>query len=293
MHSCLLPSQTWAELEFGSAKMGDWRRTKRLVQIGEALARKPSGTLPEAFPQWADLKGAYRFFSNPKVDYQAIIQPHWERTWQSCCEPGEVLLVEDKSELDFSNHRHCRGLGQVGNQYGRGLCLHTNLALRVEGWDAEHRPEISVIGVAGQQCWARPVPKGKKKKKENWRQRLQRPRESEYWAQTLAQMPRRPEWAHWIFMGDREADLYEGFERCLEAWIDFIVRARCNRALAEEDQGVFEAVAQAPVLGHMEVEVRSRPGRSKRVAQIEVRVVSVSLRGVWRKGGPRPPLTVQ
>src|SRR4051812_18738469 len=107
MHASLLPAQEWAQLEFGSAHLGDARRTQRLVQIGEALAKVPSGTLPQAFPNWADLKGAYRFFGNPKVDYEDIMSPHWERTRQSCCEPGEVLLVEDTTELDYSSHGQC------------------------------------------------------------------------------------------------------------------------------------------------------------------------------------------
>jgi hypothetical protein len=292
MHASLLPAQQWAQLEFGLAQLRDARRTQRLVQIGEALAKVPSGTLPQAFPNWADLKGAYRFFSNPKIVYADIMSPHWERTRQSCCEPGEVLLVEDTTELDYSSHGQCQGLGQVGNQYGRGLHLHTNLALRVEGWNIEHCPQVTVVGVAGQQCWARPVTE-QKKKKENWRQRLQRSRESERWAKTLAEMPARPIEARWIFLADRESDIYESFERALAARIAFLIRARCNRALAEEDQGVFDAVAQAAVLGQMEVEVRSRPGRTQRIAKLEVRAVTVSLRGVWRSGGRRPALTVQ
>jgi Transposase DNA-binding len=75
MHSTLLKPQEWAQLEFAIADLGDARRTKRLVQIGSALAQCPSGTLPEAFPDWAELKAAYRFFSNPNIHYEKILAP--------------------------------------------------------------------------------------------------------------------------------------------------------------------------------------------------------------------------
>jgi hypothetical protein len=292
MHATLLNPREWAQREFASADLGDARRHKRLIEIGSALAKSPSGTLPQAFPDWVDLKAAYRFFSNPAIDYQSIIAPHLQRTRLNCCEPGEFLLIEDTTDLDFSLHRHCQGLGQIGNEYGRGLCLHTNLAVRVEAWDLEHCPEVTVVGVAGQKCWARPVSKGKKKKKESWRQRLKRSRESERWAESLEQMPPKPEQTTWIYVADRESDIYEAFERCQAKQIDFVIRAHYDRTLAEEDQGAIEAVRQGAVLGCFEIEVRERPERKARVAKLEIRTVRVTLKGAWRPGGPRPPQTM-
>jgi IS4 transposase len=292
MHTTLLNPPEWSQLEFGSAELGDARRSNRLVQIGAALATSPSGTLPQAFSDWPDLKAAYRFFSNPAIGYESIIAPHLKRTRLNCCDPGEFLLIEDTTELDYSLHRHCEGLGQIGNEYGRGLCLHTTLAVRVEAWDLEHCPEVTIVGVAGQKCWARPVAKGKKKKKENWRQRMERKRESDRWVQVLEQMPRRPEKTTWIYVADRESDVYEAFERCEESDIDFIIRAHYDRTLAEEDQGAIEAVGKAAVLGCFELEVRPRPERKARLAKLEVRAVEVTLKGVWRPGGNRPPQTM-
>ena len=291
MHSGLFEAQQWAQLEFSLADLGDARRTKRLVQVASSLAQCPSGTLPQAFDSWAELKGAYRLFNNPAVSYQKILAPHLERTRQSCKEPGEYLLIEDTSELDYSSHIKCEGLGRIGNDYGRGLLLHSLLAVRVKGWDLDHRPEVEAVGVAGQKCWARTEPTGRRKK-ERWRQRLKRKRESERWAQALNQMPTRPDKVSWIFMADREADIYESFERCEQKDIDFIIRAQFDRTLTEDDRSSFEAVAQAPVLGSLEVEVRAAPKRTARVAKVELRAVAVKLKGVWRPGGNRPALSV-
>jgi hypothetical protein len=62
MSTCLLTPAEWAQNEFGFAQLGDQRRNRRLVNIAEHLAVKPGGTLPQAFPEWAELKAAYRFF---------------------------------------------------------------------------------------------------------------------------------------------------------------------------------------------------------------------------------------
>lgn len=291
MHTTLLPAPQWAQLEFSMADLGDGRRSKRLVQVASALAHCPSGTLPQALPDWAPLKAAYRLFSNRAVTYEKILTPHWERTRQSCTESGEYLLIEDTTDLDYSAHQACTGLGRIGNDYGRGLCLHTLLAAKVTAWDLNQGPELQVLGIAGQKCWARTEP-SHRKKKERWRQRLNRPRESQRWAQALSQMPARPDRARWIFIADREADDYEVFERCQQRQSDFILRAQHDRRLAGPPQSLFAAVARAALLGRFEVEVRARPERAPRTAQIEVRAMPVTLQGVWRPGGERPDLSV-
>jgi hypothetical protein len=287
----LLEAKQWAQAEFSLADLGDARRTKRLVQVAWALAECPSGTLPQAFDSWAELKAAYRLFNNGAVSYEKILGPHLVRTGQACTEAGEYLLIEDTSDLDYSSHRHCQGLGRIGNDFGRGLLLHSMLAVRVRAWDLNQCPEVEVVGMAGQRCWARTTPSARGKK-ERWRQRLKRPRESERWAQALSQLPARPERASWIFIADREADLYESFERCEQKLIDYIIRGQFERSLAQEDRSAFEAVAQAPVLGCFEIEVRARPERPARIAKLEIRAQAVSFKGVWRPGGSRPDLRV-
>jgi len=242
-------------------------------------------------PRWAELKAAYRLFHHQGVTYQKIIMPHWQRTRQRCLEPGEYLLIEDTSDLDFSSRQACEGLGRIGNDHGRGLCLHTLLATRVEGWDLHQSPELQVLGIAGQKCWARTEP-SYRQSKERWRQRLSRPRESQRWAHALSQMPSRPAGASWIFLADRDADDYEVFQRCGQQQTDFIIRAQYDRRLAAEKDRLFGTVAQEPVLGSFELAVRARPEREPRVAQMEVRARAVVLQGVWRPEGQRPDLPV-
>ena len=107
----LQPAGQWAQNEFAFAELGDPRRSKRLVNIATKLAANPGGTLPQAFPDWAELKAAYRFFDNPTVDFGRIVLPHLERTRSDCREPGEYLIIEDSTLLDFTHHYKTQDLG--------------------------------------------------------------------------------------------------------------------------------------------------------------------------------------
>lgn len=281
------PAQ-WAQMEFGMTDLGDVRRTRRLVQVAAKIGHCPKGVLPESFEQWSELKAAYRLFSNPEVKYESIALPHWQRTAQACCQPGEYLLIEDGSELDFSWHRQTQGLGRIGNDGGYGMMLHSTLALRVESWRLDQSPEVQVVGLLGQQNWVRQGP-SRRQQKERWRQRMKRERESQYWASRLSILPPKPAAVEWIYLADREADIYEVFERCDKAQVDHIIRAQHSRALVGEDQKLFAAIAQQPVLGEYELELRARPGMAARIAKIQVRVMEVTLRGVERPEGRQAP----
>ncbi|HYG35727.1 MAG TPA: transposase DNA-binding-containing protein, partial [Clostridia bacterium] len=134
------PAQ-WAQDEFGLAQLDDQHRNKRLVKIAEHLAANPAGTLLQAFPDWAELKAAYRFFGQRGVSFERIITPHLERTGQACRLPGVYLLIEDSTLLDYSHHPAIKDLGVISDGGGRGFELHSTLAVQVSGWNQEHHPE--------------------------------------------------------------------------------------------------------------------------------------------------------
>src|SRR5438309_8819122 len=105
--------------------------------------------------------------------------PHLERTRLACREPAEYLIIGDTSNLDFSRHRRTQDLGVIGDGQGRGFELHSALAVRVEAWTLEQRPEGQLIGLFDQQCRRPcPAPKGASRRK-----RLERPRKSRQWAE--------------------------------------------------------------------------------------------------------------
>ena len=284
-NTLVAPSQ-WAQNEFGFAPLGDRRRQARLVKIAAQLAAHPGGTLPQSFPDWAELKAAYRFFAQKDVTVERILTPHRERTRQSCRAPGEYWLIEDTTLLDFSRHRATENLGVIGNGRGRGFTLHTTLAVRVEAWTLAQRPEGTLVGLFGQQCRApQPAPR-----QETRAQRLSRPRQSQVWAATLAQAGRPPAGAQWIYVADRESDFYEPLPTCQEQSMDFVIRARTDRRLAEDAGHLHQQLDQAPVLHEMMIELRARPGQAARTARVALRRVRVDLDGPWRPGGWQEPL---
>lgn len=286
MSTFLKPPASWAQEQFGFAQLGDKRRNERLVKVATNLAANPSGTLPQAFPQWAELKAAYRLLDGKHVTFERVIAPHCDRTLMNCRQPGEYLIIEDTTLLDFSRRPACEDLGFIGDGQGRGFELHSTLAVRLEGWTLEQRPEGTLMGLLHQQCRApRPAPEG-----ETRGQRLSRPRRSDKWAESIQRVGRPPEAAHWIFAGDREADIYEAMDTCLQHGVDFVIRACQDRRLAEGMGHLRQAVAQGPLLGRTTVEVRSRGGQPARTAIVEVRSVRVDLDGPWRPGGVLPPL---
>jgi hypothetical protein len=282
----LKPAGQWAQEEFAFADLGEPRLNKRVVKIATNLAANPGGTLPQAFADWAELKAAYRFFDNPRVNFPKVMQPHLERTRLACREPGEYLFIEDTSAVDFSTHPRTQGLGVIGDGQGKGFELHSALAVRVEGWTLEQRPEGQVVGLFDQQCRRpKPAPEG-----ETRAERLSRRRKSSWWAEAFQRVGCPPEGCRWIYIADRESDCYEPIQICQGQGIDFIIRACQDRRLADGAGKLKEALAGALELGQGTVELRSRGGEAARTAIVELRSVQVDLDGPWRPGGCQEPL---
>ena len=286
----LQSSARWAQSEFDLADLGDRRRTTRLVKIAEQLARSPGGTLPQAMPEWHEVKAAYRFFSNGAVRYEDIQQPHCQATRARCEEAGEYLFIEDTTQLNYTHHPATEDLGSLGDGQGRGLLLHSTLAVRVEQWDLNHRPEGIVVGLLGQRCWTRHGVA--RRASETWRQRIARPRESQRWGAVLDELKRPPQDCCWIYIADREADFYEPIERCSRLGIHFIIRAYRDRKVVDHDDHLKAAVARSPVLGQMTVELRARAGQPARTAMVAVRAGNLTVQGPWRPGGRQPDFSV-
>lgn len=288
----MLAAGPWAQMMFGTARLGDARRVQRAIRMAQALATHPQHSLPQALETWAALKAAYRLLAQPEVTHARLIQPHLQWTRAQCRQRGEYVLAADMTQLDFSTHRAATGLGRIGDDGGRGLMVHTMLALRLEPDAlAQPAPAARVVGLFDQQVWRRlePAYKGRERKAE----RLQRPRQSERWGAALAQEAALAADVQWTFVGDREADIYELFAQRLPPGCALVVRANQPRALlAPAGFDLPAALAKAPLLGHDEVILRARPGTCARTARLELRALAVTLRPPWRPGRKLPPVSL-
>ena len=280
MEGMWLNDAEWTKLHFGGANLGDARSAPRLVQVAENLAANPSGSLNHAIAGWNELLAAYRLFAREETTFEAVTSPHQELTRAACRNGGDYLLLEDTTSLDFTTHEDTIGVGRIGDNGGRGLYLHSNIALRIEHW-TEAVPQCSVVGLFHQKCWARTmrsIGHGKEKK----RKRLRRSRESERWAEIYELIDAPPPGIRWTHVGDRETDIAEVFKRCEAKGLDWILRTCQARALADEPGSIFSAVAQARKQGTFELPLRARPKQAARLARLTVRATEVRLRAPWR-----------
>jgi hypothetical protein len=280
----MLSVESWSSLTFGKVNLGDERRRRRVVQLAACLARNPEKTLPQALGRWSRIKAAYRSLSSPRMTHDSLTRPHFEATRERCTRPGEYLLLADTTQLDFTTHRAVEGLGAVGTGEGRGLLVHTTLAMELTAPSEEDPGEGRLVGLWDQQVWRRDLEphRGREKKAK----RLERPRESQCWTQALRGQAAPPESVRWTLVGDRAADVYEVFCESRARGFEVVIRASQPRALQDKTQGrsVFDAVERAPVSGTLEVELRSRPGQAARQVQLTLRATTVELRPTWRPG---------
>ena len=70
----------WAFNEFAGADFNDLRLTERLQYLARDFERQPMASIPQACGNWAASKAAYRFWSNPKVSFHGILDPHFAKT---------------------------------------------------------------------------------------------------------------------------------------------------------------------------------------------------------------------
>jgi hypothetical protein len=289
MGSILVDAGQWTQKQFAGAQLGDFRRGRRLVQVASALARTRSGVLAKALQGWAELKAAYRLMDMPQVSRQAVQEPHLAGVRAAVEEPGVYLIIEDTTDIDLTHRRDLEGtMGWIGDGRGIGFWLHTSLAARLEGYDQEGRPRVGIVGLLAQHAWQRTHPP--RRKRETRAQRARRAeRESDRWAKVFEEISA-PAEATWIYVADREGDIYETFERCMQAGARFVVRAKHARALDQEAGNLFDTVAATAPVGSYQIPLRARPGMAARRAAVEVRRAVVRLRAPWRADSVHEPL---
>jgi Transposase DDE domain/Transposase DNA-binding/Transposase Tn5 dimerisation domain len=278
---------------FGGAALKDARRTRRLERLGVDLAALPGGTMTSVMHRAADIKAAYRLLDCPHVTHAAVTQGHFAYVRAACLESGTYLLIEDTTTISFPDREGCVGLGPVGEDHTRGFLLHNTLAVQ---WscaaDDPYNDAARVLGLAWQQPWARDPDQSRRD--ETRAQRHHRAaRESDRWAKGFEVFGGPGDGgARWIYVADRESDMYEALTRCRKAGVKFVIRAMQDRALIDQDVRLHEALARGKLLGRRTIELPAAPGRPARRATLEVRAATMTLRGPYRAGGKLEDLTI-
>lgn len=289
------PAAQWAAQTFADAPLGDRRRNRRAATLAQAMAQNPGAAIPELCPDAYTTKAAYTLFDRPEATPDNLQAPHRAAVTQALVQPGAaILLLEDTSEMSWTNKQKIAGLGPIANGKPKqqGFLLHSALAVRWPGVDPtqapQRRPPVEVLGLADQLYQIRQArPAGESHNASQARQ--QRPRESQLWATLAQRRGPAPAGVRWEWVCDRGADIYEHLTQCQALGHGFIVRAAQDRLLEIEcgrkaPCSLFETAAAAPELGRFELTLRGRDGQPGRVARLAVASVPVRLRAPQRPG---------
>ena len=100
--TCLeLDVNRWAEVQFGSCRLGDQRRTRRAVKVAAQFAADPSASTTRQTESWAGCKAVYRLMNNEDVTFRGLAEPHWKQTRAQTS--GHFLLLGDTTTLADPN----------------------------------------------------------------------------------------------------------------------------------------------------------------------------------------------
>jgi hypothetical protein len=276
---------TFGEANFGTAQLGDRRRTQRLVQLADRLAAHPGGTLPDKLSHPPDLRAFYRLVNQQDVPHAAVLQPHYAQTrqrMQDC--PTPVLVLQDTTELDYTTLTSLASqLGQIGNGSRRGYLCHNALAV-VAG-------SREVLGLAHQQLYRRPcVRRGESRAA----RRRKQARETRLWQQASQAIGAAPTGRLWVEVGDRGSDLFEYLDELHQQGKHYVLRSKHNRWVLDTDgprRRLHELTRTWLSVGQRRVAVPARGG-AEAVLQVAFGQVTIPAPKNPRGQHGTEPLTV-
>ena len=269
--------------ELDGIDLGDIRLNQRSQQIIDSLSANPEASINAACDGWNETFAAYRFFDHKSIQPEDILKPHTEATQRRIQEQPVVLIAQDTTELDYTDHPPADA--RCLNTKDRfGLYDHTHLAVTPGGLS---------LGVVGVEYFDRDE-EGLGKSKERSKLPIEE-KESLRWLtgyRLAGGISRDCPETQIVSIADREADLYDIFmeaekqadEHAQAA--DFIIRAKIPRSLPERDpeagphayRKVRDEVSNSKLRSILIIDLPRTPKRSARTAQLEVRAIRVMVK---------------
>ena len=245
--------ESFGEVNFGNAQLGDVRRTRRLARTADLMCRRPGGSLPQKLRNPKDLRAFYRLMNCDQVTHEAILASHRQATMKTISQMGStVLVLHDATELDFTAHRSLEDLGQIGNGHHRGFIAQNSLAV-----DPETR---QVLGLCNQVLHRRATVA----KDETIAEKREREsRESLLWLKGTEPLPAS---SQLVDVCDQGADTFEFLEHEVNSGRRFVIRAAYDRGclIGHDDASTSASshlrtyAAELPEAGRWTLSVTSR-----------------------------------
>jgi hypothetical protein len=293
--------------EVEGARFGDKRLDRRLGLIVEELGANPNLSIPAATDSRAEMEAAYRFFDSDKVSPEKILQPHFDATRERISQVDFALLVQDTSDINLTRpHQQVAGAGPMDSEARRGCFLHPLLAFTRDGLP---------LGTVWQKTWTRSDIETELSKNQKNRKRAHTPIEAKESIRWLEGLRAAREVANacpattCVCVSDSESDMYELFSepRTIDGpheQVHLITRACQTRATMDQSNWLAKA-RESACLYECTVDVSARKAtiapshqgkrsqsRNARIARVEVRATTVTLRPPWRHDRKLPTLTV-
>lgn len=292
--------------ELSGARFGDVRLSKRLGIIVNRLENKPNMSIPGASQHRAEMEAAYRFFDNDKVSPEAILAPHVEATRQRIAAVEVALLVQDTTELDLTRpQQQVQGAGPLECESRLGLFHHPLMGFTPEGL---------CLGTLWSKTWSRDAIATGMTAAEKSKQRKAKPieeKESVRWLEGIRAARKVAEacpTTQCVCMADSEADLYEVFveprQLASGGELQLLIRACQDRGLSEAAGCTLAAVRATPCLAQSTLDISARrpkinvqrgkreAAREARLASVEIRAATLTLRPPWRPDRKLAAVTV-
>jgi hypothetical protein len=199
--------------------------------------------------------------NNEWVTLNKLLAPSYAQTRAAAAQRGVVLWVNDVTELDYTFHKQVEGLGPIGDGKGRGLLMHTTIAI-VPG-------EREILGLGHVEVFLRqptPVPKPK------WTRAM----EARVWAVAAEASGRAPDGVVWVEVSDAGSNFFPYWAKCLEQHKHFLIRVAQNRWVREPDEEIAHKLVDyarsltAVEGSHHAIAVPARKQQAARIAQVQM-----------------------
>ncbi len=224
--------------EYSELILPDRRLTERVRSFVSSAWNAPAASLPKMLQDSARLEGAYRLLSNERVSFEALHQPHRERTARRARARATIAVVHDTSDI-LTPYANGDEVGYLTTGKS-GYRAHVSLAMSVEP-DRPARP-LGVLQVEA--LFNTSPPSEKKKRKPLKRQQVVHSKEKAFlrWHRGIEASAEALEGcSSVVHVADREADDYTLFCRVLQLKQDFVIRLRNDRIAREADDETLDA----------------------------------------------------
>lgn len=250
----------WVTKELAGIELGDKRLNKRVLNLLDAASKQPQSSLNTMFHTRKEIQACYRFFSNDLVTESKILEPHLKKTQERVCQQPVVLCPSDTTSLNYTTRKTLKDSGYISNNNAQGFFMHTTIAIT---------PDRLHLGIVDQKLWAREKQKTTRSSKERERMMLDE-KESYRWLEAYRSCDKLAKTSpntKFIYITDREGDIFEIFYEREKNDVDFIVRCKHNRTVYPSDEKsnkLFEAAENSKILGEISFEIIKREDSTKR-----------------------------